>query len=130
MDLSIVILQEEKPLPSKLNHHRLQFWSDGYCMSSSRNMSKVLVVEFCNPTLNQAFSLHHDGKVIFKDEGLCVAAKGNSSQLGLVDCETENLTLFNLHVSGSNITLRHKSEQNVSLCVSTDSRDGKIYEGN
>ena len=119
MEMSVVLMQEEESHPDQIKHHRLQFLSDGYCISSSRDKGKDLVVEFCNPTQSQTFSLNNDGKLIFDEEGLCVARKANSSQLCLTDCEYEAVKRFDLNGSYSNGTLQLKSERNISLCIST-----------
>ena len=122
IEMSAVILMEEDSDYQKsfiFKDHRLQFKYDGLCIGSDKKLDKTLVVDYCNPTVSQSFSLHDDGKLKFVEKGLCLAKTANSSQLRLASCESNDLTRLSLNVAGSNLTLRHEAAENKSLCLST-----------
>ena len=131
IEMSAMIIMEEDNnyLESFMfKDHILQFRYDGLCIGSDSKQGETLVVDYCNPTVSQSFSLYDDGKLKFVKKGLCIAETANSSKLRLASCESNDLTRFTLNVAGSNLTLRHEVAKNKSLCLSTDAsnRRGSI----
>ena len=90
--------------------HRIRLWNEGRCIDSPDG--KRLEVHFCDPDVEQAFSLDNDHKLIYERTGGCVgyskSEEGSitNQSLHLQECDTsEGVGHFDL-INGSYIMVR------------------------
>ena len=90
--------------------HRIRLWNEGRCIDSPDG--KRLEVYFCDPDVEQAFSLDSDHKLIYERTGGCVgyskSEEGSitNQSLHLQECDTsEGVGHFDL-INGSYIMVR------------------------
>ena len=65
-------------------NNRLKLWSKGLCISSLQD--KTLITAYCDPNLDQTFSMSADGKLISNKSGNCLSKENFNSPLTFDNC--------------------------------------------
>ena len=106
---SILLSLPEQKIPDLFTNHRIVIANNGKCFGSLNG--KTLSVDYCNPLVDQQFSLTKHGKLLHQASGLCVAKSPKSLNTAVLALTDDCARAPAFRVVGD--TLRHGN-----LCLS------------